>query len=91
MVDEDLVKRAELKAAFYQVFTNPKRVLILWVLAKREKTVSEIAAEVGATLQNTSQHLRLLKERGILNSRRDGQLIYYSIVNSKVLERLDFS
>jgi len=90
MIDRDTVKRAELNAAFYQVFTNPKRVLILWALAERELSVSEIADKVGATLQNTSQHLRLLRDRGVVDSRREGQSIYYSIVNDEVLDHLDF-
>jgi DNA-binding transcriptional ArsR family regulator len=43
--------------------------------------VSEIAEEVGTTLQNVSQHLALLKEHGILTARRDKQTIYYRIAD----------
>ncbi len=52
------------------------------VLASQEQSVSEIAKTIGATLQNTSQHLRLMKDRGLLESRRAGQTIFYRITDS---------
>lgn len=76
---------AEKQAAICSVFANPKRVLILWVLAEEEKSVSEIAMAVEASLPNTSQHLRLMKERGILRSRRDAQTIYYHVAENECI------
>jgi DNA-binding transcriptional ArsR family regulator len=78
---------AESQAAVCSVFANPKRILILWTLADQEKSVSEIASIVGTSLQSTSQHLRLMRERGILNSRREGQTIYYFIAQNEAAER----
>jgi DNA-binding transcriptional ArsR family regulator len=77
---------AENQAAICSVFANPKRILILWTIADREKSVSEIASIVGTSLQSTSQHLRLMRERGILNSRREGQTIYYFIAQNEAAE-----
>jgi TusA-related sulfurtransferase/DNA-binding HxlR family transcriptional regulator len=71
----------EEQAQIHQIFSNPWRILIVWVLEKQERSVSEIAEEIGTTLQNTSQHLRLMKDRGMLESRRDGQTIYYRITD----------
>jgi DNA-binding transcriptional ArsR family regulator len=48
--------------------------------------VSEIAATIGASLQNTSQHLHAMKTVGILTSRRDGQTIYYRLAKNEFLE-----
>jgi DNA-binding transcriptional ArsR family regulator len=48
-------------------------------LANGEKSVTDIADAVGASLQSTSQHLRLMRETGILESRREGQLILYRL------------
>jgi len=79
---------AEEQASLYQVFTNPRRVLILLALSEKELSVGEITLLVGASMQNTSQHLRIMKDRGILTSRRDGQMIYYSIVNPIMLHNL---
>jgi ArsR family transcriptional regulator len=67
------------QAAICSVFGNAKRVLILWTLLDQELSVSEIAAAVQSSLQTTSQHLRLMEDKGILVSRREGQKIYYRI------------
>jgi len=71
-----------------RVFANSKRVLIVWALAghERERPVSKIAATIGASLQNTSQHLHALKAVGILSSRRDGQTIYYRLAKNEIVE-----
>lgn len=78
---------AKQQAAMCRVFANPTRILILWTLAEEEKTVSEIAIAVGASLQNTSQHLRLMKEKGILKSRREAHAIYYHVCQNECPER----
>lgn len=82
---------AEAQANLYQAFNHPRRMLILWVLGKQEMSVGEIAAAVETSLQNTSQHLRLMKERGILTCRRDGQTIYYRVADITLLDRLGLS
>jgi DNA-binding transcriptional ArsR family regulator len=84
-VDTRLLHLAQEQAQYCQVFSNARRILILWVLGKNEMSVSDIASEVGASLQNTSQHLRLMRDRGILGSRRDGNEIYYRIINNECL------
>jgi DNA-binding transcriptional ArsR family regulator len=61
-------------------------VLILWALMEQEMSVSEIAAAIEASLQNTSQHLRLMEDKGILVSYREGQKIYYGIVDHDLMK-----
>ena len=70
---------AESQAAMCSVFANSKRVLILWSLAERERSVGEIASSIGASLQCTSQHLSMMREKGLLHSRREGQTIFYRV------------
>ena len=84
-MDAGLFQQAQEQSQHCQVFSNPRRIMILWVLGTDEMTVSDIASGVGASLQNTSQHLRLMKDRGILSSRRDGQAIYYRVENNHCL------
>jgi ArsR family transcriptional regulator len=55
-------------------------------VAGAEKSVTEIAEAIGASLQNTSQHLHLMKEKGILCSRREAQTIYYSLAKTNIAE-----
>jgi DNA-binding transcriptional ArsR family regulator len=75
---------AKSQAAMCSVFANSKRVLILWSLVDQEKSVGDIAAAIGASLQCTSQHLGMMKKMGILESRRDGQTIYYRVVRDEL-------
>jgi DNA-binding transcriptional ArsR family regulator len=70
---------AEKQAELCRVFGNASRILIVWSLSDRELPVSEIADEVGTSLQNISQHLAVLKVHGIVVARREGQTIYYRI------------
>jgi len=80
MIKELANERAEI----FQVFSNDKRVLIFWWLAKNKAmSVNEIAEAIEATIQNTSQHLRLMKAKNILDSTRDGQTIQYRIADTK--------
>ena len=75
---------AQERAEIYQVFSNDKRILIFWLLAKNKAmSGNEIAEAIQATVQNTSQHLRLMKAKNILDSTRDGQTIHYRIADTK--------
>ena len=74
---------AQEQAEFCSIFGNENRIQIVWILGYRELTVSEIAEEINASMQNTSQHLRLMKNKGVLGSRRDGREIYYRITDTK--------
>ena len=78
-MDTRLLEQAREQAEYCRVFSNAKRVLILWVLGTEEMSVSDIASALDTSLQNTSQHLRIMKDRGILSSRRDGQIKYYRV------------
>jgi DNA-binding transcriptional ArsR family regulator len=62
---------------------NSHRIQILWALGDRELSVGDIAEVIDASMQNTSQHLRLMKNKGVLQSRRDGREIYYRIADTK--------
>jgi len=78
-MSENLRNPIQEQAALHQVLSNPSRLLILRFLAEKEMSVGEIAEKINASLQNTSQHLRLMKDKGILEARRDGQTIFYQI------------
>ena len=86
MTDEETLALAESQADICGVFGNANRVLILWVLDEQEMSVGEIAAAIDCSLQNTSQHLRLMKDKNILVSRREGQTIYYRIKQNELME-----
>jgi DNA-binding transcriptional ArsR family regulator len=78
---------AEEQAKFCSVFSNARRIQILWALADRELSVGAIAEAVGSSLQNVSQHLSRMKDYNIVSSRREGQTIYYRIVREALIEQ----
>ncbi len=71
------------------IFSSPRRLEILDTLRDKELTVTEILGSMSISKTNLSQHLTLMKDRGILNSRRDGQHIYYSVTSKKVIQAYD--
>lgn len=84
-MNERVLALANKQAAICKVFGSPTRVLILWTLGEDERTVSDVAETIETSLQNASQHLRLMKDRGILDSRRDGHAVYYRVAAPKWL------
>src|SRR5437763_10807776 len=63
-----------------------RRAEIVDVLAQGERSVDEVAGEVGQSAAATSHHLRLLAKAGLARSRRDGNRIYYRLASDRVAE-----
>lgn len=80
--DVDLLR---LHAEYCKVVANEHRLAILYALAEKERSVGDLAHELGLTLANVSQHLRVMKARGLVSSRRDGRTIFYSVANAKLV------
>ncbi len=76
----------ELQAEICKILSSPKRIEIISALKGGEKTVTEIIESLGISKANVSQHLALMRLKGILKSRRKGINIYYSIANPKVVQ-----
>ncbi len=74
----------ELHASICQCLANPKRLEVIAALGAKEMSVSELAETVGISKSNMSQHLSVMRNKGILKGRRDGVSIYYSLSNKKV-------
>ena len=76
----------ELQSDVCKTLASPKRLEILNALKDGEKTVSELVDILGVPKANVSQHLAVMRHKGILRTRRDGVNIYYSVANSKVIQ-----
>ena len=72
-------------AEMCQVFSHPKRLEVINVLRDGEMTVTELSQKLGLTIGNLSQHLSMMKERHILQSRKEGNMVYYRILNPKLI------
>lgn len=79
----------ELHADVCKTLANAKRLEILNALRDKEMTVSELVERIGALKANISQHLAVMRQKGILATRRDGVNIYYRIANPKVIQACD--
>lgn len=73
-------------AEILKAIAHPTRLKILCALNSRELSVQVLVAETGTTQSNISQHLGLLKERGILAARRDANRIYYRVRDAQLLQ-----
>jgi DNA-binding transcriptional ArsR family regulator len=76
---------AELIARRFRALSEPSRVKLLDRLREGEQSVSDLAAELGAGQQNVSKHLGVLADAGIVARRKDGNHVYYRIVDDGVL------
>ena len=72
-----------------KTLANPKRQEILDKLRHKEMTVNELVEETGISQANLSQHLAILRSKGIVGTRRDGVNVYYSISNPKIIKAFD--
>jgi DNA-binding transcriptional ArsR family regulator len=76
----------EMQAEICKTLTNPKRIEILNTLKNEEKTVTQLVEALGASKANVSQHLAVMRHKGILSTRREGVNIYYRVSNPKVID-----
>lgn len=81
----------EAKSALYDAFAgvaqalaSGRRAELVDVLAQGERSVEGAAAEIGQSVANTSQHLRLLARAGVATSRRDGNRVLYRLAGEEV-------
>ena len=86
-IPRDIQHLAERQAALCRLFGTPRRVLILWLVGERERTVSDIACAIGASLSSTSQHLRRMELCNVVESRREAHHIFYRAADNKMLQQ----
>ena len=73
-------------AAIGRALADPKRLCVLESLAIGELSVSDLSNRVGCQVPNMSQHLAVLRNVGLVTSRRDGNAILYRLADPRVLE-----
>ncbi len=86
MRKDNMKELFKLQAKVCKTMANPVRMEIIYTLKEGEKTVSEMVDIIGVTKSNISQHLSVLKGAEMVRSRRDGQNIFYSIANTKIID-----
>lgn len=79
--DEDIERAAQSMKAM----AHPLRLKILCTLGGQEVSVQEIVELVGTSQSNISQHLAILRDKGILSSRKDANRVYYKVGDARTL------
>src|SRR3954468_1907885 len=90
----ELIGRGESIAqasAAMQAMAHPLRLKILCLVGNQELSVLEIVDAVGTTQSNVSQHLAVLRDHGILKSRKDANKVYYRIEDPRVLKMISLT
>jgi ArsR family transcriptional regulator len=80
--EEDIL----LAAASIKAIAHPLRLKILCVLASGELSVQDIVEQVGTTQSNISQHLAILRDKGVLATQKDANRVYYRINDPRILK-----
>jgi ArsR family transcriptional regulator len=79
----------ELHARICKAIADPKRLLIINALRDGERNVGDVATALGISQPNASQHLAVLRDRGIVRTRRDGNTVFYALTSQKVIRAVD--
>ncbi len=85
-VSEDQARLWEMQADICQVLANPKRLQIINLLKWGEYSVSALVQAMGVPKANLSQHLAIMRQKGILATRREGTTIYYRLAVPHITE-----
>jgi DNA-binding transcriptional ArsR family regulator len=85
-VSQDQARLWEMQADICQILANPKRLQILNLLKWGETSVGALVQAMGVAKANLSQHLSLMRQKGILATRREGTTIYYRLAIPPITE-----
>ena len=72
-----------------KVFSHPKRLELINVLRHREMSAGELCQILKMSPSNLSQHLAMMRDRRILVSRKEGNVVYYRVRNPRLVEAFD--
>ena len=89
MIDESQMQLFRLQAEICKTMADSKRLMILHELREEEMSVGQLVTNLDLPQANVSQHLAILRERGIVTARREGTSVYYSLANPKIGQACD--
>jgi ArsR family transcriptional regulator len=81
----------QLKAEFFKTLGHPARIRVLEVLREGERSVSDLVPEVGLEASHLSQQLAVLRRANLVQTRKMGTSVVYSVSNPLVFELLDIA
>ena len=85
----DQQKDVETASRSLKAMSHPLRLMILCKLGEDEFSVQDIVDNVGTSQSNISQHLAILRDKGILSARKDANKVLYKVADFKTLKLID--
>jgi len=79
----------QLQADFCAALSDPTRILILYALNERSLNVTELTNELAFPQPSISRHLKVLRERGLVFTERQGTVITYHLADRRVIQAMD--
>jgi DNA-binding transcriptional ArsR family regulator len=90
MVNQTLKQEiTQLEANFCAALSEPTRIFILYALNEQPLNVTELTNELGIPQPTTSRHLKVLRERGLVYTQRQGTVITYHLGDKRIIRALD--
>ena len=90
MVNQTLKQEIiQLEADFCAALSEPTRILILYALNDQPLNVTELTNELGIPQPTTSRHLKVLRERRLVFTERQGTVITYHLADTRIIQALD--
>ena len=79
----------DLTAGVCRALNDPKRLMILYALADEPRSVGELTRLLGISQSNVSQHLAVLRDRGLVDAERDGNRVIYTLRDRRLVGAID--
>lgn len=90
MINQTLKQEiSQLEADFCSALSDPNRILMLYALSEKALNVTELTNELGLNQPTTSRHLKILRERGLVQTVRTGKTITYHLPDQRLIQALD--
>ncbi len=80
---------SELEADFCSALSDPTRLLILYALNEEARNVTELTTELGLPQPTVSRHLKVLRDRGLVQTTRQGTTVTYSLADKRLIQAID--
>jgi ArsR family transcriptional regulator len=79
----------QLHADICSALADPRRILILYAINDRSTNVTDLANMIGISQPAASRHLKILRDRGLVQATRQGTSVEYSITDQRLIDALD--
>lgn len=90
MINQTLQQEiTQLEANFCAALSDPNRLLILYALNEKPLNVTDLCIELSVSQPTMSRHLKVLRERGLVQTARTGNMITYSLSDPRLIQALD--